>query len=92
MNLSDKSDETGSVSAGPVLTMDEQPFQVGDVVRLVSGSPPLAVTYIEGDGKSITISWFANGVIQEWTLVPEVLVLYNEQDEDTDVPERKRCL
>ena len=43
----------------------QQPFQIGDVVKLKSGSPKMTVVYIDrGDGK-VWCKWFVIGAANE---------------------------
>jgi uncharacterized protein YodC (DUF2158 family) len=57
-------------------TAAERPFQLGDVVRLASGSLPMTVTRADPDGSAVCCIWMDRaGAVQRGEFIPEALRL-----------------
>lgn len=46
-------------------------FNLGDIVKLKSGGPPMTITGIRGDGRNVTCTWFKSSNESAWQVFPK---------------------
>jgi len=61
--------------------MTEMRFLVGDVVRLLSGSPLMTVVFIAADNRTVGVEWMVDGEMRGHSF-PHVALRFDVEESD----------